>query len=70
MKKFAHLPHSAAMNREFTAAWRGEGRDIYSRSTKTPVGAKQLVPKVLDQHRLKAPTGAYDQGQQRHRVMA
>ena len=27
------------------------------------------MPKVLDHHRLKAPTGAYVQGQQRHRVM-
>jgi len=72
MKKFAPpFPHSAAMNSEFTAAWRGEGgRGIYSGRTKAPVGALQPVLKVIDQHQLNLPTGAYVQGQHWHRVMA
>ena len=38
-------PHSAAMNSEFTAAWRG-GWSIYRRGPKTLVGAQQPVPFV------------------------
>ena len=70
MKKFVPpSSHSAAMNSEFTAAWRGRGRGIYSRCTKAPVGSQQPVQNVKDQHRLKVPTGAFVQGMHWDRVI-
>ena len=51
------------MNGEFTTAWRGEGDGVFIVAAKAPIGAEQPVLKVIDQHRLKFPTGVYVQDQ-------
>ena len=40
-------PHSAAMNSEFTATWRGRGWDIYRRGQKAPVVTYDPVLNVI-----------------------
>ena len=48
-------PHLAAMNSEFTTAWRG---GIYRHGPKAPVGANDPVPNLAHRYRVILPTGA------------
>ena len=70
-KKIAKIPlpspHLAAMNSEFTAAWRGA---IYRHRPKAPVGANDPVPNLAHGHRVILPTGAFRRRNVRHRVVA
>ena len=58
------------MNSEFTTAWGGRGRGIYSAGTKAPVGDQQPELNITQWHRVKVPTGAFVLGTWRHRVIA